>query len=61
MHLLISLLRKIPIEVGKKTEDQFVLSDGPIALEINDQMLPELVRRADANEPIIEDSHLLAA
>ena len=29
------------------------------ALEINDPALPELVRRADAGEPIIDDSHLL--
>ena len=28
------------------------------ALEINDPALPELVRRADAGEPIIDDSHL---
>jgi hypothetical protein len=31
------------------------------ALEINDPALPELVRRADAGEPIIDDSHLLEA
>ena len=31
------------------------------ALEINDPKLPELVRRADAGEPIIDDSHLLEA
>ena len=31
------------------------------ALEINDPALPELVRRADAGEPIIDDSHLLDA
>ena len=29
------------------------------ALEINDPALSELVRRADAGEPIIDDSHLL--
>jgi hypothetical protein len=29
------------------------------ALEINDPYLPELIRRADAGEPIIDDSHLL--
>ena len=29
------------------------------ALEINDPELSELVRRADAGEPIIDDSHLL--
>jgi len=29
------------------------------ALEINDPALPELVRRADAGEPIVDDSHLL--
>ena len=29
------------------------------ALEINDPALPELIRRADAGEPIIDDSHLL--
>jgi len=29
------------------------------ALEINDPALPELVRRADAGEAIIDDSHLL--
>ena len=29
------------------------------ALEINDPALPELVRRADAGEPILDDSHLL--
>src|ERR1051325_3220758 len=29
------------------------------AVEINDPYLPELVRRADAGEPIIDDSHLL--
>ena len=31
------------------------------ALEINDPALPELVRRADAGEPIIDDSHRLDA
>ena len=31
------------------------------ALEINDPALPELVRRADAGEPIIDDSHPLEA
>ena len=29
------------------------------ALEIDDPSLPELVRRADAGEPIIDDSHPL--
>ena len=29
-HLLITLLREIPIAVGKKTENQFVLTDGPM-------------------------------
>jgi hypothetical protein len=29
------------------------------ALEINDPSLPELIRRADAGEPIIDDSHPL--
>ena len=29
------------------------------ALEINDPALPELVRRAEAGEPIIDDSHPL--
>jgi hypothetical protein len=29
------------------------------AVEINDPALPELVRRADAGEPIIDDSHPL--
>lgn len=28
-HLLITLLREIPIAVGKKTKNQFVLTDGP--------------------------------
>ncbi len=31
------------------------------ALEINDPYLPELVRRADTGEPIVDDSHLLGA
>ena len=31
------------------------------ALEINDPSLPELIRRADAGEPIIDDSHPLEA
>jgi hypothetical protein len=31
------------------------------AVEINDPALPELVRRADAGEPIIDDSHPLEA
>src|SRR4051794_25391224 len=29
------------------------------ALEINDPALPELVRRAEAGEPVIDDSHPL--
>ena len=29
------------------------------ALEINDHSLPELIRRADAGEPIIDDAHPL--
>jgi hypothetical protein len=29
-HLLITSLREIPIAVGKKTKDQFVLTDGPM-------------------------------
>lgn len=30
LQLVITLLREIPIEVGKKTESQFVLTDGPL-------------------------------
>jgi hypothetical protein len=45
-------------------EDKSIDSNGRTwlryALEINDPMLPELVRRADAGEPIMDDSHLEA-
>src|ERR1041385_1299954 len=46
-------------------EDKSIDASGRIwiryALEINDPALPELVRRADAGEPIIDDSHPLGA
>jgi hypothetical protein len=46
-------------------EDKSIDASGRIwlryALEINDPALPELVRRADAGEPIMDDSHPLEA
>ena len=60
-----------PISDAVKRRAQSLIKDRTIdatertwiryALEINDPALPELVRRADAGEPIIDDSHLLEA
>ena len=47
-----SLIKDPTIDAGERGFIRY-------ALEINDPMLPELVRRADAGEPIIDDSHLL--
>ena len=61
-----------PISDAVRRRAQSLINDGTIdaggrafiryALEINDESgLSELVRRADAGEPIIDDSHLLEA
>ena len=47
-----SLINDKSIDAGGRTWLRY-------ALEINDPALPELVRRADAGEPILDDSHLL--
>jgi hypothetical protein len=47
-----SLIKDRTVDAGDRTCLRY-------ALEINDPALPELVRRADAGEPIIDDSHLL--
>jgi hypothetical protein len=49
-----SLIKDRTIDASERTWIRY-------ALEINDPALPELVRRADAGEPIIDDSHLLEA
>jgi len=49
-----SLIKDKSIDVGGRTWIRY-------ALEINDPALPELVRRADAGEPIIDESYLLEA
>ena len=49
-----SIINDEAIDAGGRTWIRY-------ALEINDPALPELVRRADAGEPIIDDSHLLEA
>lgn len=69
-HATTSITNK-PISDAVKRRAQALINDESIdaggrtwiryALEINDPALPELVRRADAGEPIIDDSHLLEA
>lgn len=49
-----SIINDRTIDAGGRTWIRY-------ALEINDPALSELVRRADAGEPIIDDSHLLEA
>ena len=67
-HATNSITNK-PISDALRRRAQSIINDESIdagerswiryALEINDPALPELVRRADAGEPIIDDSHLL--
>jgi len=69
-HATNSITNK-PISEALKRRAQSLIKDKSIdasgrtwiryALEINDPALSELVRRADAGEPIIDDSHLLEA
>src|SRR5262245_40810109 len=69
-HATNSITNK-PISDALRRRAQSIISDKSIdaggrtwiryALEINDPALPELVRRADAGEPIIDDSQLLEA
>ena len=47
-----SLINDRSIDAGGRTWIRY-------ALEINDPALPELVRRADAGEPILDEAHLL--
>ena len=48
--------RRAQLLINDRTIDANGRAGIRYALEINDPMLPELVRRADAGEPIIDDS-----